>query len=477
MVYSKKNVPVERTSQSYNYFNLKSIQSDLRLEFESLKELIRYFQSQNVRTVYRIRESEDNVQGFGIPSKGGFLYHESNGFRSLEDYQCAEKAGFPDSHTFYLAKGAGFLQYPDFESAKRSGISEKSQFDALVSSGYLDGFAIFQAAETEKRWLWIPSGIGNTIQLSDHSKSAGFQNFSELEESFRRGYKNKKELDLANELGFQDAEDQAEALSRGFADGAAFEFAIENQLKDAQDAVRFRELRVFGDDSLKYDARLLLRFLHQMKFGRRISINKIQESLEKEVETFVDPDTLQLMPWFTRQFSGQKSDLEMFLNSHQVKMYGLYDQDGEFFESVRLHDRKVVIDGSNVALTSRAANNKKARVSNLLLVVEALKKLGIADITIIADASLRHRLTDKELLPELDAACQYLESPAETPADVFLIEMVKNEHCLLLTNDTFREWKIQDAWTAENIDFYRIAFLIEGKNVLLPGLARHISSE
>lgn len=475
MVYSKKNVPVERTSQSYNYFNLKSIQSDLRLEFESLKELIRYFQSQNVRTVYRIREAEDNVQGFGIPSKGGFFYHESHGFRSLEDYQAAEKAGFPDSTCFYLAKGAGFLQYLDFETAQRSGINEKEQFDVLVASGFLAGFAVFQEAEKERKWSWIPSGITNAVQLSDHSKNAGFLNFSELEESCKRGFKNKKELDRGNELGFQDAEDQSEALSRGFADGAEFEFAIEHQLKDAQDAVRFRELESYGDASLKHDARLLLRFFQQMKFGRKISINKIRESLETELESYIDPETQQLRPWFTRQFSGQDAGLVAFLKSPHVKYYGLYDQDGEFFESVRFHNRKVVIDGSNVALTSKAANNKNAKVSNLLLVVDALKKLGIADITIIADASLRHRFTDSELLPELDLACNYLESPAETAADVFLIEMVKNEHCLLLTNDTFRDWKIQDVWTAENIDFYRIAFLIEGKNVLLPGLVKHIS--
>lgn len=477
MVYSKKNVPVERTTQTYNYFNLKSIQSDLRLEFESLKELIRYFQSQNVRTVYRIRESENNVQGFGITSKGGFLYHQSHGFRSLEDFQNAEKTGFPDAETYYLAKEAGFLQYPDFELAKRTGINEKEQFDALVSAGFLDGFAIFQTAEAENKWLWIPVGIANAVQLSDHGKNAGFLNFSELEDSFRRGFKNKKEVELANSLGFQDAEDQAEALSRGFADGAEFEFAIEHQLKDSQDAARFRELETFGEPNLKHDAKLLLRFLHQMKFGRKISINKIRETLQAEVETFMDPDTNQLMPWFTRQFSGTQSELEVFLNSHHVKSYGLYNQDGEFFESSRLQDHKVVIDGSNVALHSKMANNKMAKVSNLLLVVDALKKLGITDITIIADASLRHRISDKELLPELDEACNYLESPAETPADVFLIEMVKNEHCLLLTNDTFREWKIQDVWTAENIDFYRIAFLIEGKNVLLPGLGKHTAPE
>jgi len=41
-------------------------------------------------------------------------------------------------------------------------------------------------------------------------------------------------------------------------------------------------------------------------------------------------------------------------------------------------------------------------------------------------------------------------------------------HCLLLSNDTFQEWKAHDPWVAENIDFYRLSFLINQDSVLLP---------
>ena len=64
----------------------------------------------------------------------------------------------------------------------------------------------------------------------------------------------------------------------------------------------------------------------------------------------------------------------------------------------------------------------------------------------------------------------YLEAPRETAADVFLIQYVKKNHCLLISNDTFKEWKVQDAWTAENIDFYRLAFMIKGDQVLMPDI-------
>jgi len=61
-----------------------------------------------------------------------------------------------------------------------------------------------------------------------------------------------------------------------------------------------------------------------------------------------------------------------------------------------------------------------------------------------------------------------MEAPAERAADLFIISYVRQQHCLLLSNDTFREWKTQDPWVAENIDFYRLSFMINQDTVLLP---------
>jgi len=40
----------------------------------------------------------------------------------------------------------------------------------------------------------------------------------------------------------------------------------------------------------------------------------------------------------------------------------------------------------------------------------------------------------------------------------------------MVSNDNFREWKIQDPWAAENVDFYRLSFIIKGNEVLMPDL-------
>ncbi|MEO5570415.1 MAG: hypothetical protein ABIS37_05765, partial [Bacteroidia bacterium] len=61
----------------------------------------------------------------------------------------------------------------------------------------------------------------------------------------------------------------------------------------------------------------------------------------------------------------------------------------------------------------------------------------------------------------------YLEAPAATPADEFLIDNAHKEKCYIVSNDTFRDWKKKDSWTAENIDRLRIPFMIVQGNVTL----------
>lgn len=458
----------DRANNQYNYFNLKAFTSDLKLEFESLKELIRYFESQNIKTVYRIRTSEKEVEGFGIPSKGGFYFHPSLGFRSLEDYQAAVKAHFPDSETFYLAKEAGYSQFEDYTLACTTGIAEKSEFDNLVAGGYREGFLQLEEEKKKGEWKWIPEGIANPAQLYEHARANGFSQFSSLAAAFALGFKNIVDYDIAMEKGFANAEDFAEGQQKGFYYGEDLEFARQHNLKDMADAQKFINLEQIGEAGLKHDARVLLILLSKLPQGKKVSVNKLTDLFKKALEEQKDDETQALPPWFTFQFEENGSALTDFLKKDSVKKYGSYDSDGEFFETALLQNRKVVIDGSNVAYSGKKNGEKRALVANLILVVQALTKKGIQEITVIADSSLKHRLADKEELPKLEELCTYLEAPAEKSADIFLIQMVKREHCLVLSNDTFREWKVQDPWIAENIDYYRVAFLIEDHGVLLP---------
>ena len=153
-----------------------------------------------------------------------------------------------------------------------------------------------------------------------------------------------------------------------------------------------------------------------------------------------------------------------------MKEYGHYHSDGTYFQVNKLQDRKVVIDGSNVAHNSQGNEKSKPAYANIILLVNELKAKGFTHIKVINDASLKHKISDIEKLGELKKLAEVSESPAETAADIFLINYVKSNHCLLISNDGFLEWRGADQWVLDNIDFYRLAFKITGDHVSLPDL-------
>jgi hypothetical protein len=79
-------------------------------------------------------------------------------------------------------------------------------------------------------------------------------------------------------------------------------------------------------------------------------------------------------------------------------------------------------------------------------------------------------LGDGERIKELGQLAKYEIAPAATSADTFLISHVKSRHCLLLSNDTFKQYKVSDSWTATNIDYYRLTFMITNGEVFMPDL-------
>ena len=146
-----------------------------------------------------------------------------------------------------------------------------------------------------------------------------------------------------------------------------------------------------------------------------------------------------------------------------LKIIGNYDADGEVFErkSSRLFDRVAVVDGSNVAWGSGSKKaGDKPKAENIKLVVDALKERGFKKIIVIIDASLNHQVEDPKYLLELAREKILKEAPAKRDADEWIIKYAKEEGAYIITNDTFKDWKEKDEWVKENIDNYRVTFMI-----------------
>ena len=99
---------------------------------------------------------------------------------------------------------------------------------------------------------------------------------------------------------------------------------------------------------------------------------------------------------------------------------------------------RVIIDASNVA-HSRKNDEDRPCIDNILAAVEELEKLGYEPV-IIADASLRHEIDDKERFKKLLDEGRFQQVPSGTNADHFILKMAEEEDAKILSNDIFREY-------------------------------------
>jgi hypothetical protein len=108
----------------------------------------------------------------------------------------------------------------------------------------------------------------------------------------------------------------------------------------------------------------------------------------------------------------------------------------------------IIVDGSNIAFYKRT-HNKKAKYNNLAIVKDFLKDLSkkfpICWETII-DASLRHRIDDKDSLEKDIKKGLIAQCPDKIEADKFILEFFSRhpENTLIISNDNFKEYKIDN---------------------------------
>jgi len=134
--------------------------------------------------------------------------------------------------------------------------------------------------------------------------------------------------------------------------------------------------------------------------------------------------------------------------------------------SLKLQYDRVYVDASNVA---HGIDSKIPSVHNIILIHDKLKNMGFARIIIIADASLRHKIDEKDTFEKLIDEGMVSQAPAKTAADEFIIGFAKQKLGYIVTNDKLEDWKKKDPWVKENIDELHIQFMIQEDMVQFVG--------
>jgi hypothetical protein len=457
-------------THNHHYTKVKLEQAAMLMEFASLSELYTYSETYQLNNIFILSGNEDEALQFAVVHNNVLMRHATMGYETLADFHLSFQNDFPDAATYYAALAEGYKKYEEYKLVKEAGIASKDVFEKMRNNGFIKGFTDFNEMLLSGDRLPQIEHFANPYLLYKFAVDNGFANYNEFKEAFVKGFTDSITMKIAAENGFANGADYKEAITLGFRNNAELQLARKEKIRDSADLSRREELAFTGNNENSFDQRLLMVLLSKIEQGKKISLNKLHDLFQKSLDEYRYADSNEVPGWFTKAFDDPEQLISFLQKEVQLKKYGEYDADGGFFQINLMQDRKVVIDGSNVAYNSNGNNASKPYVSNLLKLTAFLQKKGFSEITVIADASLKRKLADAEKLAELEKRVDYLIAPSENPADVFIINYVKTTHCLLVSNDNFREWKMLDPWVAANIDFYKLSFMIKGEEVLMPDL-------
>ena len=453
-----------------NYINASVINAATILDIENMLDFCQFVDQHSIKDIFLTA----TLSKFAVLSNNSMLQISTFGYQNLDDAKKAALNNFPDSEQYYDAVQAGYENYEDYEMIKKWGITDKSEFDHIQNEGFLDGFHKYKnyIEENDNKNTDIPV-FSTAFELYTFAKSKNFTTFDDCFSAIQAGFSSYGDYIVAIEKGFKYAKDYKNAIDNGFPDYGTYQKAMALHIRNYTELIQKSTLELSYPE-LPHDQSVFLFLLSKLEQGKKVSVNKLNTLLELAFEEYQDAETKELSPWFTKSFQTLPDVAKFLQNNNDVKKFGSYDIDGEFFEINSIKDRSVVIDGSNVAYNSRndrGNKNEKPRLDNLIKLVKHLRSKGFHDIVIIADASLKHRISDGNRMNELMELATYTVAPAETTADVFIISHVKSKHCLFISNDVFRDHKILDPWTAMNLDFFRLNFMIDDQGeVHMPDL-------
>ncbi|RYF87123.1 MAG: hypothetical protein EON98_01545 [Chitinophagaceae bacterium] len=459
---------------TYKYIPIASASMENKLLLKDLFSFQQFLEATATKIVFVKKNEEGGVTHFCAAYQGLWVEQLSEGFASLEDF--LQSQGFPGAASFYDAQSMGCNSFYDYCLLKETGITNISEVERLKEAGFVEGYEEWKSKKDWQALLPATVVINHAYDLYRLAMSNGFSLFSHFREAVQKGFLQSGLYEAAKTRGYENAVDFLQGQKAGFADAAEWKYATGLGIETKEELQLYQELELVGTPQLKHDERLLLVLLSKLPEKKKVSRNKLLELYSSERNKYMVAETENLHGWFSTAFTDSEIITNFLLKNEAVKPYGHYDADGEYFETNFLQNRHVLIDGSNVAHNSNGQGKSKAYVGNITRLTEELKRLGFHQITIIADASLKYRLEDKEQLSALQKEVTYIEAPAETSADVFMIEWVKKERCLLVSNDTFRDWKLKDVWVAKYIDFYRLSFIMKDKTVIIPHFEKAVGN-
>jgi hypothetical protein len=466
--------------KKFDYYQVVIRKAENILLMPSLDDFVRYAMVCHIKQIIKTTDAQTAEPCFALSSKGAVYLCPTLGFETLEDYVTSQENDFPDAATFYAAAKHNCSTYAEYQMVLTTGLVDSTLIEEMKQKGYIEGYLQFEEKRKQQPALPQLSEISNLKELFEFATKKQFTGFAQFIKVWEAGFTDPIEYQRADEKGLKTAEDFQTFTSGGFTELDQFKKAKPLEIKSVEEYMQYDNLLAVNHDVKSFDQALLLSILSKLENGEQTDFNKLYDFFLKSEDEYKRENALgerKLPRWYTKNLRNEADMREFLTGSGEVKKFGTFDAEKNIFETIPIKRRKVVVDGSNVAYNSDMSMRKtgvfSAEFKNVLILVKKLKEdYGFEDIHVMSDNNLIHKVKDKHILRDIKALCKYSEMPPGIPADLFLINQVKKHHCLLITNDTFKDWKLGDKWVEDNIDYYRLKFMINEEVVLVPHMER-----
>ena len=143
--------------------------------------------------------------------------------------------------------------------------------------------------------------------------------------------------------------------------------------------------------------------------------------------------------------------------------------------------KNILVDLSNFAFSCSLENSKKkvARYENIRVLMEFFKSLkkDYQEIIVVflADATLKHRIDEREKLLHDIRVGDILEAPASSRADEYLLEFLNQnpDDTIIVSNDRFQDYSAPSSTLTK----WRFPGMIICSQFIIPGLVETFERE
>ena len=451
------------SQNEFQYIEAKEFLNLPVIEISDVKSFMRLAKDNLVQHIFKIRT--DNKVEFFFPHNSVVYKIAGDDFKTLEDMQQAQNRNYPDAKTYYIGTGKGFTNYQEYVDLDQTGIESKEDYLSAGTAGFKEGFEKFRLKYDDyKKGILtsvIPADIDNPVKLHKYALQKGIATYVEFEKIYNARFPDLLTYNDGLLKGFKDGWSYEDGRKRGFSDAKEYNEANKLHIEFKKDYDEYRFLKDLNQNrNYPYDQLQLLIALSNCDNGTIVSIADAKKMLQNAQEKLKKPTGVEgqkfIPMWYTRSIDQEDKLIAFLKGNEELKKFGFFNTEKNSFEIFKASAIKIFVDGSNVAYNGKG----KPELKNIRLVIKELNFWKFKNVTVIVDASLKHKIKDPELLEEVKKECEYMEAPANTSADAFLIASAKKEKCLVVTNDKFEDWKAKDKWVSDKIASIRVAFTI-----------------